>query len=317
MLKLPGLPRLPNPTRAGWPAFLLAFLLRPDGRLRHGWRVLLFLIAWFLLGPLISTPVGLIFSGRPAAAWVTPLLAGLVTLLVSWGFLALEGRPLASLGLWLNRVWLRQLLTGLLGGFLLAGLPALLLAFLGGVHWRASEVRVFPAIVGGLLLAGAQAFAQEVFARGYVFQRLIAGLGRWPAQAIVALGFLAMHGLAPGATGLSRLLDLLALVLMSLMLGEAWLRARSLALPFGIHAGWSFVQCTLLGFAISGHTAPGLLVPTPNPAYRSWLTGGHSGFEASVPGLAVASLALLLLLLGNGRLRRSQGANWDENTRIF
>lgn len=316
-MKLPGLPSLPSPAQEGWPAFLLAFFLREDRRLRQGWRILLFLIACFLLGPLISAPVGLLFSGRPAPAWFMPLLAGLVTLLVSWAFLALEGRPLASLGLWLNRRWVRQLLAGLLGGLLLAGLPALLLAFLGGIRWRASEVSVLPAIGGGLLLAGAQAFSQEVFARGYIFQRLMVGVGRWPAQIIVALGFLVLHGPAPAATGLPRILDLLALVLMSLMLGEAWLRAKSLALPLGLHAGWSFTQCTLLGFAISGHRAPGLLLPTPNPAFRPWLTGGASGFEASLPGLTVASLALLLLLLGNRHPRRAQDQDWDETTRIF
>ncbi len=317
MIRLPGLPPLPHPSHAGWPAFLMAFLLRKDRRLRQGWRVLLFLMAWFLLGPLISTPVGLIFNGRQISEWITPLLAGLVTLLVSWAFLALEGRPITSLGLLLNRRWVRQLLGGLLGGLLLAGLPALFLASLGGIHWHVSEAHVIPAILSGLLLAGTQAFSQEIFARGYIFQRLIAGVGRWPAQIIVALGFLLMHGLAPTATGLPRLLDLLALALMSLMLGEAWLRGRSLALPLGLHAGWSFAQCTLMGFAISGHHAPGLFLPTPNPAFHPWLTGGASGFEASLPGLAVASLALLLLLLGNRRLRQTQAPDWDETTRIF
>ncbi len=317
MIQFPGLSHLPDPRQEGWPTFLMAFFLREDHRLRQGWRILLFLVAWFLLGPLISIPVGLLFHGREAPPWVAPLLGGLVTLLVSWGFLAAEGRPLASMGLWLNRKWLRQMLAGLLGGLLLAGLPALWLASLGGIHWRPSEVRVLPTIGLGCLLAGAQAFSQEAIARGYVFQRLIVGLGRWPGQVIIALGFLILHGLVPSVSGLPRLLDLLALVLMSLILGEAWLATHSLALPFGLHAGWSFAQSTLLGFAVSGHRSPGLLLPTSNPAFPPWLTGGPSGLEAALPGLLASAIVLLVLLLRSHRRACFQDPDWDEPTRIF
>jgi membrane protease YdiL (CAAX protease family) len=257
-----------------------------------------------------------LFSGRETPPWVAPLLGGLVTLLVSWGFLAAEGRPLASLGLWVNRKGLRHLLTGLLGGLLLAGLPALLLGFFGVIQWRAAEVRILATLGTGFLLAVAQAFSQEVFARGYVFQRLVVGLGRWPAQGLVALGFLGLHGFVPGASGFPRLLDLFFLILVSLILGEAWLRTRSLALPFGLHAGWTFAQTTLMGFASSGHPSPGLFLPTPNPAFPNWLTGGPAGLEASLPGLAMGLIALLLLL-GGRRKGQIQDPDWDGPTRIF
>jgi len=133
----------------------------------------------------------------------------------------------------------------------------------------------------------------------------------------VALGFLMLHGFAPGATGLPRLLDATALVLMSLVLGEAFLETRSLALPFGLHAGWLFAQATLLGFATNGHHGPGLLLPTPNPAFSRWLTGGASGLEASLPGMLMSASALLVLLvLGRHRQGRFKDPDWDEPTRI-
>jgi hypothetical protein len=315
VIRFPGIPNLPDPRQEGWPAFLLAFILREDRRLRQGWRILLFFVAWFLLSLFITIPVGLIFPGREPLPWVTPFLGGVVTLLVSWVFLVMEDRPLASMGLWLNRRWLRQFLTGVLGGLLLAGLPALLLAFLGGIHWRPAEVRILPLLGSGLLLAGAQALSQEAFARGYIFQRLVVGLGRWPAQGIIALGFLLFHDLAPG--GVPRLLDILALVLMSLLLGEAWLSTRSLALPFGLHAGWSFSLSTLLGFAVSGRRSPGLLLPAADPAHPLWLTGGASGLEASLPGLGACTLLLLFLIWRSHRRSRFQDPDWDEPTRIF
>lgn len=316
-MRFPGLPDLPSPAQVGWPAFLTAFILREDRRLRQGWRILLFLMAWFLLGPLVSIPVGVIFTAREAPAWVPSLLGGLVTLLVSWGFLTAEGRPLGSLGLWLNRRWLRLLLAGFLGGLLLVGIPALVLASLGGIHWRAAEVRTLPLLGAGLLLAGSQALSQEAFARGYVFQRLIVGLGRWPAQCALALCFVGLHGLTPSASGLPRLLDFAYLVLMSFALGLAWLRTRSLALPFGLHAGWAFAQSTLLGFPANGHHAPGLFLPASNPALPLWVTGGASGLEGSLPGLLFLVLAVLLLLLWGSRPGRFQDPDWDEPTRIF
>jgi len=301
----------------GWPAFLTSFILREDRRLRQGWRILLFLMAWFLLGPLISIPVGVMFPGREAPAWIFPLLAGLVTLFVSWGFLAVEGRPLGSLGLWLNRRWVRLLLAGFLGGLLLVGLPALSLAFVGGIHWRAADIRTLPTLGTGLLVAGAQALSQEAFARGYIFQRLIVGLGRWPAQGLLALSFLALHGLVPNATGLPRLLDVLYLILMSLLLGAAWLRTGSLALPFGLHAGWAFAQATLLGFSASGQRTPSLFVPVSNPSFPPWITGGASGFEASLPGLLIVGLGFLVLHIGARRKDRFQDPEWDEPTRVM
>ena len=310
--------RFPRPGREGWFTFLAAFILREDRRLRQGWRILLFVLAWFLLGPLlVAMPMGLLFPGREAPAWVAPFLGGLATLLVSWGFLTMEDRPLASLGLWLNRKWLRQLIGGLLLGLLLVALPAVLFLSMGAIHWRAAEARPLSTLGIGFLIAASRAFSQEVFARGYVFQRLTAGLGHWPAQGLVALGFLALHGLAPGATGFPRLVDLAALALMSLVLGEAFLATRSLALPLGLNTGWAFAQATLLGFPTSRYATAPLYLPTTNPNLPVWLTGGAAGLEASLPGLLTAAIALLVLLMLGRRQNRFKDPDWDEPSRIF
>lgn len=316
-MRFPGLPTLPDPRQEGWIAFFTAFLLREDHRLRQGWRILLFLVAVFLLRPLVDIPVGLIFHGGDAPAWVSALLAAGTTLVVSWGFLAVEGRPLASLGLWLGKRWLRQSLAGIVGGLLLAGVPALALTLAGAVQWQIREVSVPRTLGAGLLFAVSLAFSQELFARGYVFQRLIIGLGRWPAQAVLAVSFLYLHGMAPALAGSLRLLDLVTLVLASLTLGEAWIRTQSLALPFGLHAGWTLAQGTLLGFAAGGRPIQGLLAPSLSPSHPAWLTGGASGVEASLPGVLTMALALGVLLLLPRRQDPFRDPDYDEPTRIF
>lgn len=315
-MRFPGIPHLPDPRRDGWGPFLGAFVLREDGRLRQGWRVLAFLVALFLASLLVSVPVGLFYLGRAVPVWFPPLVAGLVCLLVTWGFLGVEGRPLATLGLWLDRRWVRHLLLGLLGGFLLVFLPSAGLWGLGLYRWVPAE-GFLPALLGrGLLLAAATGFYEELLARGYLFQRLLAGLGPWPAQALVALAWLLLHGHAPGLPWQARLLDLLNVVLASLLLGQAWLRTRSLALPMGLHAGWVFAQGTLLGFPVGGVTPPALLVPRVSEGAPAWLSGLSGGLESTLPTAIAFALAFLLLLPWR-RPHPLPAADWEETTRIF
>jgi len=315
-VRFPGIPDLPDPRREGWGPFFKAFVLREDGRLRQGWRILGFLLALFLASLLVSAPVGLFFLGRSVPVWFPSLVAGLVCLLVSWGFLGVEGRPLATLGLWMTRRWVLQALAGLLAGFLLVLLPAAGLRSLGIYQWNPVEGRLPVLLVQGVLLAVATGFYEELLARGYLFQRLIAGLGPWPAQGLVALVWLLLHGHAPGLPWPARLLDLLNVVLASLLLGQAWLRTRSLALPMGLHAGWVFAQGTLLGFPVGGVISPALLVPVAREGAPVWLSGMAGGLESTLPTTAAFALAFLLLLPWK-RSAPPTTQGWEDTTRIF
>jgi membrane protease YdiL (CAAX protease family) len=55
-----------------------------------------------------------------------------------------------------------------------------------------------------LLFAGV-AVTEELLFRGFVFQRLISGLGVWPAQFIIAAFFLPTHWSNPGMIGSTKL----------------------------------------------------------------------------------------------------------------
>ncbi|BDU78773.1 CPBP family glutamic-type intramembrane protease [Mesoterricola sediminis] len=227
---------------------------------------------------------------RPA--W--PLVLLVLLLLLSRLFLALEGRKLASLGLALGRPWFRSLGAGLGIGAGVIGASALLLWAAGGCRPAFNAGASPGAVAGGLLFLLVPGINEELTYRGYSFQRVLRRLGRWPAllllSALFALDHRANPNLAPGATWL----PLVNIGLAGLLLGLAYLRTGSLAMPIGIHLGWNWAQGPLLGFAVSGQDAAGLLLPRlqPKPA---WLTGGGFGLEGSVL-CTIACLAACVLV---------------------
>lgn len=137
------------------------------------------------------------------------------------------------------------------------------------------------------------ALAEELLFRGFVFQRLVDGLGRWPAQLLVAGFFLLTHLDNPGMAGGARLLAGVNIALASVLFGLAFIRTGGLAMPLGLHFGANWMQVGVLGFGVSGESQRGLLEPVLEVG-PEWLTGGSFGLEANVPGLVLVALVLAL-----------------------
>jgi hypothetical protein len=78
-----------------------------------------------------------------------------------------------------------------------------------------------------------------------------------------------------------------------LIYGMAFLGARNIWFPFGLHLGWNFAQ-TLLGLPVSGHNYPGLFTATS--VGPDLVTGGAFGPEAGLIGILSRFLVMALLL---------------------
>jgi membrane protease YdiL (CAAX protease family) len=65
-------------------------------------------------------------------------------------------------------------------------MPALILGLCGWVDLQWSPVGL-SSLFSSLVLFAGVAVAEELLFRGFVFQRLIFGLGRWPAQCVTAI----------------------------------------------------------------------------------------------------------------------------------
>lgn len=267
--------KLPNP------------FLNKHGRLRNGWWIALFFVVLALL--LVPQIVLARDGGAGVPIWrqaVTVLVASLVCQ-------ALRRRPLAELFGAFTWRWPRELALGLGLGAALMLAPALILLALGAV--RFSVGAGFAALLPGALLFAAVAVTEELTFRGFLFQRLIDGLGAWPAQLIIAALFVLTHSAALQDAGLLGDLAGANIFLASIMFGLAFARTKSLALPLGLHFAADFVQGSVLGFGVSGNEEAGMLRPQLNGA--DWLSGGAFGLEASAPGIlcVIAATALLLV----------------------
>lgn len=268
------------------------FLSR-DRRLRNGWWVAIFLATLAIL----LFPALLISSrlGRELSIWEQALLIGVATIAVQ----ALRRRPVTEVTGAFGLRAVKELGAGIGLGFLLMIVPAAVLWLAGWVRFDATAAGP-PALVSAVVMMTGVAVAEELLFRGVLFQRLIAGIGVWPAQVVVGLLFVLTHLGNPGMDGDTRLLASLNIFLASMLFGQAYVRTRGLALPIGLHLTANVTQGVLLGFGVSGNAEPSLLSPE-FVGGADWLTGGAFGLEASVFGLITVAVMLGWLVTGRRR----------------
>ena len=271
------------------------------GDVRNGWWIALF----FLLLAAAVLPLILISkqTGQEIEPWQQALAVLGVSIVCQW----LRKKPLAELFGACNRQWLSQLLFGMLFGTLLMVLPALFLSAIGTLSWQFNGFNQ-SMLIGAVVLFVGVAVTEELTFRGFMFQRLIAGIGTWPAQLAMAAYFVLTHAAALKQNGEWNYLAMANIFIASLMFGLAYLRTESLAMPIGLHLMANFTQGTILGFGVSGSEQSGLLTPTFTAELPNWLTGGAFGLEASVPGFITLVLITVGLYLWQGRKTTSSAS---------
>jgi membrane protease YdiL (CAAX protease family) len=239
----------------------------------------------------ILTPVLLI--AQQNSREVSIGLQAVIIILAAWICQLLRRKPLTELLGKFNKPWLKEFCLGGMVGSVLMLVPALILWIFGWVDWQWHPTGLSTLMSTVLLFAGV-AMAEELLFRGFIFQRLIAGLGQWPAQLIMAGYFLLTHLNNPGMMGDIKVLASVNIFLASLTFGLAFIRTQSLAMPLGLHFMANLMQGGVLGFGVSGTDQSGLLKPIFARA-PEWLTGGQFGLEASVLGLIFVVSTLMLL----------------------
>ena len=270
-----------------------------QGSLRNGWWILLFLALFVASQPAYTVASRTLQGLGLDKPWLAPLPV-VFLVLVTWACLRLRREPLAAVGLHLDRAWARDVLGGAALGTALILAVAGLIALAGGVRFHLDPARGLGALAMGAWAFTWVALLEELLFRGFVFQRLIDGLGRWPALLAMALLFALAHWGNPGMDGPTLAWATVDTVLGALLLGLTYLRTGSLALPIGIHFGWNWAQGALLGFDVSGFGQAGWLLPEL-PDKPQWLTGGAFGPEASVFAVWLDALAVGLMWKWKGR----------------
>jgi membrane protease YdiL (CAAX protease family) len=276
--------------------------LDSNGRLRNGWWILVFL-ALMVASRWAYTPASRALQqlgvGRD---WLEPLRFAFL-LLVTWLCVRLRGERLSSVGFVLDARWGRQFGAGAAIGLGTALLAVLLIWAVGGVRFELDPARSVGTLAFGAYLFLFVAMFEETLFRGFVFQRFVAGAGTWVAQVTLGLLFAAGHWANPDMHGATLAWASADLFLGALLLGLAYLRTRSLALPVGIHLGWNWAQGYLLGFDVSGFDHAGWFRPLLQ-ARPDWVTGGSFGPEASAFAVLVDAVQVLGLWKWKGTLPR-------------
>ena len=265
------------------------FVRTADGRVRAGWRCLLFVFALFLAGaassgilsllavPPMRGPDGVLFPGSLLVRSL--LIAGVILAVTAILFRFVERRPLSTVGLPLTGPWRRGIATG----FALGAAPvALLVAVLAAAgHAEVGVGAVSPTSLWWDWLPMVLALAlvsslEELILRGYGLQLLSEAGGRWFGAIVTGVLFAFMHAENPGANTLA----LVNTAANGILLAWLVMRTGSLWMACAYHAGWNITGAMILGMRLSGlDHAGGLLVTRLSGP--DWMTGGSYGFEGS------------------------------------
>jgi len=262
-------------------------------RLRNGWWILIFILL-MLSSRFVYTPVSHALQDLGIDKDSLEPLRFAFLMLVTWICLRLRKERLSSIGYVLDRRWAREFGIGGFLGVATALLAVLLIWAVGGVTLELDPSRSVSMLVHGLYVFLFVALFEETLFRGFVFQRFVAGAGVWIAQITMGLLFASSHWGNPDMQGSTLVWATVELFLGAVLLGLAYLRTRSLALPIGIHIGWNWAQGHLLGFGVSGFEHAGWFRPLLQDR-PEWITGGSFGPEASVFAVVVDVLLIVAL----------------------
>lgn len=272
---------------------LRAIAFNDSGQLRNGWWMVIFIL-FIAVTRLLYKPVTAILDSVGATEGMLEPIPFLFVLLVTWICVRLRRESLASVGFDLGGRWFRHVLAGTIVGTGAMLAIVGLIALTGGVRFELNPGRSVEILMYGLYLFLFASLLEETLFRGFLFQRLVSASSPRIALIAFALLFAAAHWGNPGMHGATRIWATVDTALGAVLLGLAYLRTGSLALPVGIHLGWNWAQGYLLGFGVSGYGQTGWFRPLFQDR-AEWITGGPFGPEASVFAVAVDLMLVAVL----------------------
>ena len=276
------------------------------GRLRSGWRLLVFVGAFLALAILMINVLRVVFvltgpsQPSPAARTTAELVfrVGLLGAALGAGYLCarfIEGLPWRSLGMTFHRGWLRDLLFGVAIGFATLVVAVAIAMAVKGFAFNFGDT-AWSSIIRSMLASGFMLFvaalAEEAMFRGYGLQTLTRAKLAWLGVLLTSVPFAIVHlsnpNVVPGVTFANT-------ALAGVWLAAAYLRTRSLWLPLGVHWAWNWALGWLFGLPISGINLASDPLLNAQDLGPKWLTGGNYGIEGGIACTIALILSTILL----------------------
>jgi len=266
------------------------------GRLRSGWRLLIFTLLFFFLLFLFETAVRVVYAigvllapERSLGRYTENVIYRVVMLSAALiaGFICtrqLEGLRWRAVGLSFQAPWLRDLLVGSALGILSLALAAGIATAGGGLRFSIFSREAFLQVGHTLLFSAAlfvvAALAEEALFRGYPLQTLVRANLPLFGVLLTSVAFAAVHLNNPNSIGA---LPIINTTLAGVWFAVGYLRTRTLWFPLGLHWAWNWALGSLFGLPVSGmkHLAPYPLLSAVDLG-PDWFTGGKYGIEGGL-----------------------------------
>ena len=277
------------------------------GRLRSGWRVLLFSAAFIAALLLLVTALRVIYlaflavgpQGPPSPFALQMIYRfSLLSAGLGAGYLCarlIEKLPWRSLGLTLHQGWFRDLLVGSVIGFVSLALAVGIATAGKGLKFEindASAALLAKTMLGSAIMFIVAALAEEAIFRGYPLQTLaranLVALGVVGTSLAFAFAHLGNPNVLPVATITNTLLA-------GIWFAVAYLRTRSLWLPLGLHWAWNWALGTFFGIPVSGATLVSHPLLKATDVGPGWLTGGDYGIEGGVAATVALAISTIFI----------------------
>jgi len=278
------------------------------GRLRSGWRLLIFVLVLVAVLFLFATLLRIAYLGLvqyeskiPHVDFIADVIFRLTLMLAALGagYICarwLEGLPWRSLGLTLHPNWLRDLLVGFAIGFTSLAVAVGIAVAFGGLRFSLSGSAMTGAVLRAFVsmtpLLFVAALAEEALFRGYALQTLTRAQLAWLGLLLTSVPFGYVHlsnpNVVPGVTFANT-------ALAGIWLGAAYLRTRSLWFPLGVHWSWNWALGWFFGLPISGINLVAHPLLKGNDLGPAWLTGGTYGIEGGVACTIVLIVSTLVI----------------------
>lgn len=266
--------------------------------IRAGWRLALAIAIFLALLTVIGAAVVSVPQTRawvvgrgPAAVFLDEGVQALALALTVWVMARLEDRSWADYGLPPNQAFGKRFWQGAPYGFAMLSILMVVMAVSRAFSFGGRVLTGGNALRYGLLYLAVftlLAFFEEFSFRGYMQATLASGVGFWPAAALLAVAFGALHlgnkGEAKFGAAMAGAFGLLAAFTL-------W-RTGNLWFAIGMHGAWDWGESFFYGVPDSGVVLKGHLM---NASFHgpAWLTGGTAGPEGSVLAAAVLILAAI------------------------
>ena len=276
------------------------FLFNEYGRLRSGWRFLIFQFLFVVFAAAFGTTILFLFEkllvvfekGSVLSFMFQSSVMFVPSLFLGWlcGKI-LEGLPFRALGLWFTKNWWKDLAFGLAIGTISITFAVILAALFGGMRLQMNESAGRSAILltlgVSLVVFIGGALAEEAYFRGYILQTFARAKLIWFGVLMTSVFFATAHNSNQDATYLSWFNTFLA----GIWFCVAYLKTRNLWFAVGLHLMWNWLQGAFFGISVSGitslTTAP--VLQQTDKGIKLW-TGGDYGIEGGI----ACTIALVL-----------------------